>query len=907
MANRNKMLRNKGAVNEFEMNRKHIVIGMLAHVDAGKTTLSEGLLYAAGAIRRMGRVDKRDAYLDTDAYERERGITIFSKQAELEFSDLAITLLDTPGHADFSAEMERTLSVLDYAVLVVSGADGAQGHTKTLWKLLEEYQVPCFLFVNKMDQPGTDAGALLRELKSQLSDNCVSFMEPGSEQFFEEAAMCGEEALDEYLKTGTLKDATIRDLIARRRMFPCYFGSALKNEGAGALLDGICRYSLQKEYPEEFGAKVFKIARDESGQRLTYLKVTGGSLRTRMPVSAAGKDWEEKVSQIRIYSGAKYEATGEAFAGEVCAVTGLSQTRAGEGLGIERRCRQPVLAAALAYRVLLPEGDDPALLLPKLRQLEEEEPELRIAWNEARQEITAQVMGEVQTEILKRQVQDRFGVTIGFGAGSILYKETIRSVVEGVGHYEPLRHYAEVHLLLEPGEPGSGLAYAASLSEDVLAKNWQRLILTHLAEKEHLGTLTGSPITDIKITLAAGRAHEKHTEGGDFRQATYRAVRQGLMQAKPVLLEPYYEYRLYVPETCLGRAMTDLELRGASVGTPEISDGTGLLAGRAPVRALQDYAKEVAAYTRGSGRLSLGFGGYGECANPKEAAARIGYDAAADTDNPAGSVFCSRGAGRYVEWDKVKEYMHLESVLSKDRETGEEALQAVSQGGPDEARISPDEVDAILNRAYGANRKKQDGLKARGRGKERVFAAGQESRPPSGTKKQERKEEYLLVDGYNIIYAWEELRELSRQSMDGARGRLLDILCNYQGMKQCHVIAVFDAYRVARHRAETFSYHNICVVFTKEAETADAFIEKFAHENGRKHSVCVATSDGLEQIIIRGEGCRLLSANDLRQEIDLQRSRIEEAGAPDAAAGRHYAWDGVPKETKDQIQAALDP
>lgn len=884
---------------------KYISIGLLAHVDAGKTTLSEGLLYAAGMIRQMGRVDKQNAYLDTDAYERERGITIFSKQAMLKTPDCCIALLDTPGHVDFSAEMERTLQVLDYAVLVISGADGVQGHTKTLWQLLRAYQIPCFIFVNKMDQPGTDADARLEELKRRLSDGCVSFEETESERFFEEAAMCGEEALDEFLDTGKLKTDTIRGMIAECRLFPCYFGSALKDEGVREFLQGICKYSLQKEYPEEFGAKVFKIARDEAGQRLTYLKITGGSLKVRTPVGGADKSWEEKVSQIRIYSGEKYEAVNEASAGMICAVTGLSQTRPGEGIGIEDPSAEPALEPVLTYRILLPEGCDAVQMLPKFKQLEEEEPELHLAFNKTHQEILVQVMGEVQTEILKRQVADRFGVEIEFDTGHILYKETIASAVEGVGHFEPLRHYAEVHLLMEPGERGSGIRFASACSEDVLAKNWQRLILTHLAEKEHAGVLTGAAITDIKITLAAGRAHEKHTEGGDFRQAVYRAVRQGLMQAESVLLEPYYEYRLELPEGFLGRAMTDLEMRGAAMNAPKILDGTGTLAGKAPVSALQEYAKEVAAYTKGSGRLSLSYGGYGKCCNPDEVIAETAYDPLADLDNPAGSVFCSHGAGVYVEWDHVKEHMHLESVLqAPSKESGEVSASRVRDEA-DEKWISVEEVDAILSRTFDANRRGSQDSRKQYKTARRTVNPESGRAPGIKAKREEPKEEYLLVDGYNIIYAWEDLRELSKQNMDGARGRLLDILSDYQGMKNCRLIVVFDAYRVAGHGTEVLHYHNICVVYTKEAETADAFIEKFAHENGKKYHVSVATSDGLEQIIIRGEGCSLLSAKDLRQEIDRIKSEMAREHMRAAPGSRNYLLDGVSEEVEGQIQKAL--
>ncbi len=890
---------------------KHICIGILAHVDAGKTTLSEGLLYTSGMIRNLGRVDRQDAFLDTDVMERERGITIFSKQAVLKLPELTVTLLDTPGHADFSAEMERTLQVLDYAILVISGADGVQGHTKTLWHLLNKYKIPVFLFINKMDQPGTDAALRLAELKQQLSDNCVSFERTDTEGFYEEAAMCSEEALETFLKNGSIGKNIICRMIAERKLFPCYFGSALKLTGVEAFLQGICGFTMEKAYPAAFGAKVFKIARDESGNRLTYLKVTGGSLKVKTLLSNASAEiqnpddiWEEKVNQIRIYSGEKYEAAAEAPAGAVCAVTGLTKTYAGEGLGIEAASAEPVLEPLLTYRILLPEDCDAAQVLPKLRQLEEEEPQLHLIWNEVHQEILVQVMGEVQTEILKRQIYDRYGIGIAFDTGHILYKETIADTVEGVGHFEPLRHYAEVHLLLEPLERGSGIVCAADCSEDILDKNWQRLILTHLEEKEHIGVLTGSAITDIKITLTAGRAHQKHTEGGDFRQATYRAVRQGLKQAQSVLLEPFYEYRLEVPEGTVGRAMTDIEMRRGTMEGPEIQNGTAVLTGKAPVALFCEYAKEVAAYTKGSGKLFLSYGGYDVCHNPEEVIAQIGYDSEADSENPTGSVFCAHGAGFLVEWNRVPEFMHVESVLTK------KSMEAVSVFRTDtrntykeEEWLAAEEVDAILAKTFDANRRDKSLPKKGYKTSKRVVSKRAESTPYRAAKKEEPKEEYLLVDGYNIIHAWKELKELSDTNMDGARGKLLDILSDYQGMKKCHLIVVFDAYRVAGHKTEIFDYHNIHVVYTKEAETADAYIEKFAHENGRKYHVTVATSDGLEQIIIRGAGCLLLSAKELLQEISTAKQQLSELHVTVPAGNRSYLLDEVPEEITEQLKA----
>ncbi|MCI8488655.1 MAG: GTP-binding protein [Lachnospiraceae bacterium] len=885
----------KTSENKPDSYKNHICAGILAHVDAGKTTLSEGLLYISGTIREMGRVDKQNAYLDTDIMERERGITIFSKQAMIKLPELTITLLDTPGHVDFSAEMERTLQVLDYAILVISGADGVQGHTKTLWRLLEEYQIPVFLFINKMDQPGTAAPRLMAELKEQLSDSCISFQDTGSGEFYEEIAMCGEEALELFLETGAVEHDRICHMIAQRQLFPCYFGSALKMEGVAEFLQGFCCYTLQKAYPPEFGAKVFKIARDENGNRLTYMKITGGSLKTRTVLNG------EKVNQLRLYSGIKYEAAGEVSAGEVCAAAGLTKTWPGQGLGIEQASFAPLLDPVLTYRLLLPETVDAVQMLPKLRQLEEEEPNLHVDWNEAHQEILVHVMGEVQTEILQRQIRDRFGVEIGFDTGHILYKETIANTVEGVGHFEPLRHYAEVHLILEPGERGSGLTFQLGCSEDILDKNWQRLILTHLEEKTHVGVLTGSAVTDIRITLAAGRAHQKHTEGGDFRQATYRAVRQGLKQAESILLEPYYEYRLEVPEAFLGHAMTDLQLRHGSMERPAIRDGIAVITGKAPVSVMQEYAKELAAYTRGSGRLFLSYGGYDICHNPKEVIAEIGYDAEADLANPTGSVFCAHGAGYLVDWDQVPEFMHVESVLHKKSWEHDGKAAAALQRVYEEEWIDAEEVDSILAKTFGANRRDKSLPKKGYKTSRRLTAEKAPAVSYPRRKPQEPKEEYLLVDGYNIIYASEELKDLSVTNMDGARGRLLDILCNYQGMKKCHLIAVFDAYRVEGHKTEYFDYHNIHVVYTKEAETADAYIEKFAHENARKYHVTVATSDGLERVIIRGAGCQLLSAKEFWEEISQMNRRMQEEHIKPAAGGRRYLLDDVDREALEQF------
>ena len=839
-----------------------IVVGILAHVDAGKTTLSEGMLYTSGAIRTMGRVDNRDAFLDTYALERERGITIFSKQAVFPLGTTQVTLLDTPGHVDFSPEMERTLQVLDYAILVISGADGVQGHTRTLWNLLRRYEIPTFVFVNKMDQEGTDAEVLLQELKNVLEEGCVDFSTKRDAHFYEETAVCSEDALEEFLETGRLKKETLQELFLERQLFPCFFGSALRLEGVKEFLEQMQELIKVPAYPETFGAKVFKIARDEAGNRLTYLKITGGSLKVKAVIEG------QKVNQIRIYSGEKYEAVNEVEAGSICAVTGLSDTYPGEGLGAEQGTYLPVLEPVLNYQVIPTEGDDPILLLPKLRELEEEEPQLHIVWEEALQEIHVQLMGEVQLEVLKTLIYERFGAEVEFGQGNILYKETIQNTVEGVGHFEPLRHYAEVHLLLEPGEPGSGVQCMSVCSEDLLDRNWQRLILTHLMETEHRGVLTGAPITDIRITLVSGKAHLKHTEGGDFRQAVYRAVRQGLKQADSVLLEPYYEYRLELPSENVGRAMTDIERMHGTFGLPQTEADRTILTGMAPVSTMRDYQKEVHAYTRGNGTLQCTLKGYAPCHNTEEVLAATGYDSERDTLHPTGSVFCAHGAGFLVPWYEVKEYMHLPSIMQeKPSDSPEEKQTAYRVSKETDAWIDTEEVDRIIAQFVGANKKQKTLPKKK---------VPEYYKSTSKPKKQEVREEYLLVDGYNVIFAWEDLKDLAQVSIDGARGKLLDVLCDYQGMKKCNLIVVFDAYRVQGHKTEISTYHNIHVVFTKEAETADQYIEKFAHENGKKYNVTVATSDGLEQIIIRGQGCRLLSARELKDEIERTKKTLFE-------------------------------
>lgn len=862
------------------MNKKRLCIGILAHVDAGKTTLSEAMLYTCGVIRKLGRVDSRDAFLDTYEMERERGITIFSKQAMLRTDDLEISLLDTPGHVDFSAEMERTLQVLDYAILVVSGMDGVQGHTRTLWKLLERYQVPTYLFINKMDQQGTDPAGLMTEIKEKLSDNCTNFGTEDKSSIYESAALCEEALLNQYLEQGEISDRDIARLIVERKIFPCYFGSALKMDGVKSLLDGIRNYGMCPKFSTELGARVFKILRDTQGSRLTYVKITGGALKVKdvlsyLPKNAEDGQIAEKVNQIRIYSGEKYETVDVAEAGCICALTGLTGTYPGQGLGMEKDSPEPVLEPVLTYQMILPQEVHPAAFLPKLRMLEEEDPMLHVLWSEELQEIQVQVMGQVQLEILQRQIRERFDVLVVFGAGKIVYKETIADRVEGIGHFEPLRHYAEVHLILEPGEPGSGMQFILGCSEEMLDKNWQRLILTHLEERTHRGVLTGSPLTDVKIIVAGGRAHLKHTEGGDFRQATYRAVRQGLMQAQSILLEPYYDFVLELPSEHVGRAMTDMSQREAETEAPEIDGNRALLKGRGPVSTLWDYAKEVAAYTRGEGSFSCVTGGYGPCHNAQEIVDEIGYIPEEDMANPTGSVFCSHGSGFYVEWDKVPQYMHVESVMGASGETPDEEsvwqeyqMRRSREQESSEQWIGVDEVDRILDRTFYANRKEgftpHKGIAHR---KRQTKQAQVREYGQGNAKPAIKREKYLLVDGYNVIFAWEELNELAKVNIDGARGRLMDILCDYQGIRKCHLIVVFDAYRVKGHPTEISDYHNIHVVYTKEAETADQFIEKFAHENGRKYDVTVATSDGLEQIIIRGQGCGLISAREFEKEV----------------------------------------
>ena len=883
---------------------KRTTIGILAHVDAGKTTLAEAMLYRCGAIRKAGRVDHGDAHMDTHSLERARGITIFASQAQLQLGDWKAALLDTPGHVDFSAEMERTLWVLDYAILVINGADGVQAHVRTLWKLLKKYRIPVFLFVNKMDQPGTDRMALLAELKSALDGRCVDFTADRAEaDICEDVAVCDEALLEQFLEQGTLSTESIAHKIRERKLYPCYFGSALKDEGVQEFLDAMARYMERHIYPTEFGARVYKIGRDEQGSRLSYLKVTGGSLKVKQLIQGEtdGEAWEEKADQIRLYSGGSFENVQEASAGTICAVTGLSRTWAGEGLGMEEKGPAPSLEPVLTYQLLPPKDCNLHELLQKLRRLEEELPELHVVWREELSEIHVRVMGEVQIEILKSLMQERFGVPVEFGAGSIVYKETIENVVEGVGHFEPLRHYAEVHLILEPGEPGSGLTFASSCSEDELDRNWQRLILTHLTERSHPGVLTGAEITDMKITLAAGRAHAKHTEGGDFRQATYRAVRQGLKQAKSVLLEPFYEFRLTVPADKLGRAMTDIQKMSGTFSEPENENGQMVLSGSAPVSQMQGYAAEMTAYTRGLGHLSCTLKGYGPCANADEVIVAMGYDSEADILNPTGSVFCAHGAGFYVPWNQVFSYMHLDSVLRPKKEPKEAGLETARRSQSSLGAVDPKELDEIFERTYGPIRRDRQGV---GR-VERSFRKESEDTEKREIKFRKKEKEYLLVDGYNIIFAWEDLKALSEINLESARGKLMDILSNLQGALGCTLILVFDAYRVEGGTREIFKYHNIHVVYTKEAETADQYIEKTVHELGRKYQVTVATSDGLEQVIIMGQGASRLSAAGLRELVDVTGSELRETLEKKPVGGKNYLFENLSDEVRGWIEEIL--
>lgn len=833
---------------------KRLVVGLLAHVDSGKTTLAEGLLYRAGVLRKLGRVDHKDAFLDTDSQERARGITIFAKQAVLTLpaadgaDETELTLLDTPGHVDFSAEAERALQVLDYAVLVVSGTDGVQAHTETLWKLLARYRVPTFVFVNKMDLPGADAAVRLRELRGRFGDGCVDFSAAPDP---EALALCSEPLMNEVLETGAAAAETIQTAIARRQVFPVFFGAALRLDGLDGLLRGLQTLTRTPPRWPEFGARVFKISED-AGTRLTWLKVTGGVLHVK-DVLPGG----EKADALRLYNGGKFRLVSEALPGMVVAAAGPVSTRPGQGLGAESDAETPLLEPVLNYRVDC--DADPHTLLKALQTLEGEDPQLHVNWRDDLGEVHVQLMGEVQLEILQTILQERFGLTVAFSEGGILYKETLTRAVEGIGHYEPLRHYAEVHLLLEPGARGSGVQLAADCPPDTLAENWQRLILTHLAERTHPGVLIGAPLTDVKITLAVGRAHQKHTEGGDFRQATYRAVRQGLMRAESILLEPWYDLRLELPNECVGRAMADIQRMGGRFDPPETENGVSVLTAAAPVAECANYPREVTAYSRGQGRVSLSLRGYEPCRDTQRVVEEIGYDPERDVANTADSVFCSHGAGYTVRWDEVEQHMHLESCLRAEKETTP-AQESVPRGpsAPRTGAALDKELQTIYERTYGAVKQN------------RAFVPRSEREKPVPQPKAKpipAGPEYLLVDGYNIIFAWDELKAVAADHLDAARQLLMDLLCNYQGVRQCRVILVFDAYRVPFHKEEIVAYNNIHVVYTKEAETADAYIEKTSHEIAKDHRVRVATSDGMEQLIVLGQGALRLSADSFHTEV----------------------------------------
>ncbi len=845
---------------------KKITLGILAHVDSGKTTLSESVLYLTGKIKKLGRVDHKDAYLDTFKMERDRGITIFSKQAILDYKDMRINLLDTPGHIDFSAEMERTLAVLDYAVLVISASEGIQGHAETLWKLLNRYNIPTFIFVNKMDMPNVSGDFLLHELKEKLSDKIVGF--PVGVGTLEDIAMCDEDVLEAYMETGNIEKETISELIYNRMLFPCFFGSALKLDGVEELIEGLYDYTFEPVYHENFGAKVYKISKDNKGNRLTHIKITGGELHVKdiIKASRGAKDWEEKVNEIRLYSGDKYESVSKVQGGDVCVIPGLDETYSGQGLGFENESIEPSLVPVLAYKVIIPKDINVNLAYKQLLELEDEDPTLKITWNEEKKEITANVMGPIQIEVLKQIVKERFNMEIEFGAASILYKETILDTVEGVGHFEPLKHYAEVHLMMEPGEPGTGLQFRSNVSENELSRNWQRLILTHLEEKVHKGVLTGAPITDICITVIGGKAHLKHTEGGDFRQATYRAVRQGLKKADSALLEPYYDFILKVPNENVGRAMTDICAMSGIVNQPENSQEFSVLTGYAPVSTMWNYINTVNEYTHGKGTLTLKFKGYAPCHNSEEVIAEKGYDSELDLRNPTGSVFCAHGSGFNVSWNEVENYMHVKTELNLNNSQPQEEIsikspQNIQKSKSYDSYATDKELEAIFEKTFGkVKRKKYQETKIRNYNN-------------SGTKKYKGKvnnnlPECILVDGYNIIFAWEELNKVAKVNIDGARDKLLDIMSNYQGYKGNTVIVVFDAYNVNRHKETIYKHNNIYVVFTKEAETADMYIAKTTHQMANKYKVTVATSDALEQLIIMGHGALRMSAMNFKEEVE---------------------------------------
>lgn len=860
------------------MKTNRYVLGILAHVDSGKTTLAESILYTSGSIRKLGRVDHKDSFLDNYDVERTRGITVFSKQAQFCIGEKEICLLDTPGHVDFSTEMERTLQVLDYAILVISSADGVQGHTMTLWNLLKRHHIPVFLFVNKMDQPGTDRNRVLDEVQKQLDTSCIDFgssMKPDPE-FYDSVAMCDEKLMEEFLVSEKIEVCHIRDAIMQRKIFPCLFGSALKQEGVDELLKVLDCFMQDKDYPKEFGARIFKIAHDEQNNRLTYMKITGGILRVKSILSNGA--WSEKADQLRIYSGNQYKAVNEVCAGMICAVTGLKSTFSGEGIGIEDKIEIPVLEPVLNYKLILPPECNIHEFYKKICILDEEDPQLHVAWNEQLNEIHIQIMGEVQIEVLKNLIADRFHVMVDFGAGNIIYKETIVEPVIGIGHFEPLRHYAEVHLLMEPLERGSGLEFVSRCSDEMLDKNWQRLILTHLEEKKHIGVLTGAEITDMRISVISGKAHQKHTEGGDFRQATYRAVRNGMKKSKSILLEPVYAFRIEVPQELLGRVMSDIQQRNGKFESPCIENGVAVLQGTAPVICMRDYQLEMNSFSHGKGKIFCTLNGYDLCHNAENVISERAYDSENDAENPTGSIFCSHGAGYYVDWNKVADFAHIKDELTK-LDNSKNDIDQASQKNIDKKSdfgdmfIAQEEIDEIFEKTFGRTKQKR-----RGWGKTIVSPEVKQGsyQGVENPYENERKDSYLLVDGYNIIFAWEDLNELAKINIDSARDLLMDILCNYQGYKKVNLILVFDAYKVHGGQGAVVRYHNIHVVYTKEAETADQYIEKVTNELGKKHHVTVATSDRLEQMIVWGQGAKRLSANGLREEIEHINKEIKE-------------------------------
>ena len=849
---------------------KKIILGITAHVDSGKTTLAEAMLYRSGSIRKLGRVDAGDSTLDTNSIERDRGITIFSAQAELSCGETDITLLDTPGHVDFSAETERTMRVLDYAILVISGTDGVQSHTSTLWELLMKYEVPVFLFINKMDLTGADRQHVLEDIRKKLSPACTDFS-GNQDDIREAAALSSEELMEKYLEDGVLSEHDIAKAVSQRQIFPCMFGSALKMEGIDELLAMLDRYTIEPDRQSDFAAKVYKISYDPKGSRLTHMKIAGGSLKMREELTYKDKDGNDisgKVSSIRFYSGEKFRTADKAEAGTVCAVTGLTGTYAGQGIGSIRNSDRALLEPVMTYRVILPDDKNAFEALKDMRILEDEDPQLHIVWNEQLHEIHIQLMGAIQTEVLTRLINERFGYEVSFSDGAIAYKETIRSTSEGVGHYEPLRHYAEVHLLLEPLPSGSGLVFDTSVHQDVLDINWQRLILTHLEEKTHVGILTGSPITDMKITLAAGRAHLKHTEGGDFRQATYRAVRQGLRMNECVLLEPWYDYELTIPNENVGRAITDLQNMNADFESPESRGEVSVIKGSAPVSEMNSYQDTVISYTKGKGRLICKLDGYRECHNADDVISEIGYDCDGDTENSADSIFCSHGAGFNVKWNEVPQYMHLPSCLQDGDTAEDEPTKQQRAAKFVEKAVSDEELMEIFERTYG--KIDRDPRKAFKKTKA-VVTDDKKVRLPQYTGP-----DYLLVDGYNIIFAWDDLKKIAEENLDAARGELIKRMCNYQGYAGCELILVFDAYKVKGRHRDVEKYCNINLVFTKESETADSYIERVTHELSKDHRVRVATSDGLEQMIILGNGAMRISAAEFRKRCDNAEEAIRE-------------------------------